>query len=120
MASTRDNAKPDGNQVMEVTPCTEDGYVTLEYALRTSDGTERRETYFDPTKMCDILKKIKDFSKVRCSKEIGYAIIEYGDKRIHVWKQGRIIIRHAKDRDDATRTLQMVNKILSQAVPRRT
>jgi ArsR family metal-binding transcriptional regulator len=115
MESTRDDAKPNEKQVMEVTPCTEDGYVTLEYALRTSDGTERRETYFDPAKMCEILKKIKDFSKVRCSKEIGYAIIEYGDKRIHIWKQGKVIIRHAKDRNDATKTLQMVNKILSLA-----
>jgi ArsR family metal-binding transcriptional regulator len=120
MASCSDDAKPDEKQVMEVTPCTEDGYVTLEYALRTSDGIDRRETYFDPAKMCEILKKIKDFSKVRCSKEIGYAIIEYGDKRIHIWKQGKIIIRHAKDRDDATRTLQMVNKILSPAASRKT
>jgi ArsR family metal-binding transcriptional regulator len=120
MASTSDDAKPNEKRVTEVTPCTEDGYVTLEYALRTSDGIERRETYFDPVKMCEILKKIKDFSKVRCSKEIGYAIIEYGDKRIHVWKQGKIIIRHAKDRDDATKTLQMVNRILSGATPRNT
>jgi ArsR family metal-binding transcriptional regulator len=100
---------------MEVTPCTENGYVTLEYRLKSSDGIERKEPYFDPTRMCDILKKIKDFSSVRCSNEIGYAIIEYGDKRIHIWKQGKIIIRHAKDRDDATKTLQMVNRALSHA-----
>jgi len=103
-------------QIMEVTPCTEEGYVTLEYTLKSDNGIERKEPYFDPVKMCRILKKIKDFSNVRCSDEMGYAIIEYGGKRIHIWKQGKIIIRHAKDRNDATRTLDMVSKALSQAL----
>lgn len=100
---------------VEVTPCTEEGYVTLEYTLKGSDDIERKEPFFDPVRMCDVLRKIKDFSSVRCSNEIGYAIIEYGEKRIHIWKQGKIIIRHAKDRNDATKTLQMLNRILSPA-----
>jgi ArsR family metal-binding transcriptional regulator len=105
---------------MEVTPCTEEGYVTLEYTLKTENGTERKEPYFDSVKMCKILKRIKEFSSVRCSDEMGYAIIEYGDKRIHVWKQGKIIIRHAKDRNDATKTLEMLSKALSPAATDKT
>lgn len=120
MPSTKDVDKSIDKQVMEVTPCTEDGYVTLEYTLKSSDGIERNEPYFDPMRMCDILRKIKNFSSVHCSNEIGYAIIEYGEKRIHIWKQGKIIIRHAKDRNDAAKTLQMLNRILSPATKSKT
>jgi ArsR family metal-binding transcriptional regulator len=103
-------------QNIEVNPCTEDGKVTLESILKTEAGAERRKPYFDPIKLCEALKKIKDFSRVRCSSEMGYAIIEYEDKRIHVFKEGKIIIRRAKDRDDALRTLRLVSNILSETV----
>jgi ArsR family metal-binding transcriptional regulator len=103
-------------EVIEVNPCTEDGKVTLESVLKTEIGAERRKPYFDAVKLCEALKKFKDFSKVRCSSEIGYAIIEYEDKRIHVFKEGKIIIRRAKNRDDAVRTLRMVSKVLSEAI----
>jgi len=115
LCPVKEGNKGDDKRMMEVTPCTEEGYVTLEYTLKSSEGIERKEPYFDPVKMCNILKKIQGFSSVRCSNEIGYAIIEYGDKRIHVWKQGKIIIRHAKDRNDATKTLEMLSKALSPA-----
>lgn len=103
-------------QTIEVNPCTEDGKVTLESILKNEAGVERRKPYFDSVKMCETLRKIKDFSKVRCSSEMGYAIIEYEDKRIHVFKEGKIVIRRAKDRDDAVRTLQMMSRILTEAL----
>jgi ArsR family metal-binding transcriptional regulator len=106
-------------QTIEVNPCTEDGKVTLESILKTEAGVELKEPYFDSVKLCEALKKIKNFSKVRCSSEMGYAIVEYEDKRIHVFKEGKIIIRRAKDRDDAVKTLQLMNKILSEAVLRK-
>jgi ArsR family metal-binding transcriptional regulator len=100
-------------ETVEVNPCTEDGFVTLESRLKSSSGTESKEVHFDPAKMCQQLKKVKEFSKIRCSKEIGYAIIEYGDKRIHVFKEGKIVIRHADNEQDAMKTLQMIKKALS-------
>ena len=114
-AGVRDDKQGD-RETIEVNPCTEDGKVTLQSTLRTENGAERKEPYFDATRLCESLKKVRDFSKVRCSSEIGYAIIEYEDKRIHVFKEGKIIIRHAKDREDATRTLRMVSDILSEAI----
>lgn len=108
------------SQVIEVNPCAEDQRMTLESKLRTKDGTERKGLYFDSVKMCDILNKARDFRKVRCSTELGYAIVEYEDKNIHIWKQGKIIIRRAKDREDAVKTLQMISKMLSEAVIRKT
>jgi ArsR family metal-binding transcriptional regulator len=100
-------------EIVEVNPCTEDGFVTLEYKLKSSDGAESKEVHFNPAKMCQELKKIKGFSKIRCSKEIGYAVIEYGEKRIHVFKEGKIIIRHADSEQDARKTLQMITEALS-------
>jgi len=120
LPSTKSDDRGNETQMMEVTPCTEEGYVTLEYTLKTADGTERKEPYFDPVKMCDLLKKIKNFSNVRCSNELGYAIVEFEEKRIHIWKQGKIIIRHAKDRNDATKTLELVSKALSPATIKKT
>jgi ArsR family metal-binding transcriptional regulator len=114
-AEAREDRQGD-RETIEVNPCTEDGKVTLQSTLRTKDGVERKEPYFDAVKLCEALRKIRDFSRVRCSSEIGYAIIEYEDKRIHVFKEGKIIIRRAKDRDDATRTLNMVSAMLSDAV----
>lgn len=63
-------------QMIEVNPCTEDGKVTLESILKTEAGVERKEAYFDGVKLCEVLKMSKDFSRVRCSSEMGYAIID--------------------------------------------
>jgi len=106
--------------VIEVNPCAEDQRMTLESVLKTKDGIERRVAYFDSVKMCEILRKTRVFQKIRCSTELGYAIVEYQDKNIHIWKQGKIIIRRAKDREDAVKTLQMISKMLSEAVIRKT
>jgi hypothetical protein len=111
-----DSGGTEEGETVEVSPCTEDGYVTLESSPKGATGTESKQVYFDPAKMCKELKKIKEFSKIRCSEEIGYAIIEYGSKRIHVFKEGKIIIRHADNQQDAKKTLQMIRKALSGSI----
>nr|MDO8099510.1 hypothetical protein [Candidatus Njordarchaeota archaeon] len=111
--SAPDSSGAEEGETIEVNPCTEDGFVTLESKLKTSTGTGSKEVYFDPAKMCEELKKIKEFSKIRCSKEIGYAIVEFGTKRIHVFKEGKIIIRHADNQQDAKRALRMIREVLS-------
>jgi len=111
-----DSSGNEEEETIEVNPCTEDGYVTLESKLKTSTGTESKRVRFDPAKMCEELKKIKEFSKIRCSKEIGYAIIEYGSKRIHVFKEGKIIIRHADNKQDAKKALQMIKEALAGSI----
>ena len=116
---TSDSGDGEDRETIEVNPCTEDGFITLESKLKTSTGTDSREVYFDPAKMCEELKKMKEFSKIRCSKEIGYAIIEYGSKRIHVFKEGKIIIRHADDQQDAKKVLRMIREMLSGSRLRR-
>ena len=114
-----DSGDTEDEETIEVNPCTEDGFVTLESKLKTPAGSDSKKVYFDPVKMCEELKKIREFSRIRCSTEIGYAIIEYGSKRIHVFKEGKIIVRHADNQQDAKKTLKMIREALTGSRLRR-
>ncbi|MCK5547558.1 MAG: hypothetical protein KAI64_00980 [Thermoplasmata archaeon] len=98
------------NEKIEIQPCTEEGMVTLEAKLGEKD-----EDYFDPEIM-KLALSYSPFKDVKYSKDIGYAFALYKGKRIHIFKQGKIIIRRADNPTDALQTLKICIKTLLPAV----
>ena len=96
---------------IEIHPCTEQGLVTLEAKL----GEAENEDFFDPDEMSEALA-LSPFKDVKFSKEMGYAFANYEQKRLHIFKQGKVIIRRANDKADALGTLMLAIKSLLPAV----
>ncbi len=102
----------------QIHPCTEDGFVTIEAKLYLGSPFGRPgEDFFDTKQMCSALKRLWFLDSLRCSEEMGYALAEWEGKRIHVFKGGKIIIRRAKDDDDAKRTLSIIGRTLWATIP---
>ncbi len=102
----------------QIHPCTEDGFVTIEAKLYLGSPFGRPgEDFFDTKQMCSALRRIWFFDSLRCSEEMGYALAQWEGKRIHVFKGGKIIIRRAKDDEDARKTLVIVGRILWGSIP---
>jgi hypothetical protein len=95
---------------IEIQPCTEEGQVTLEAKLGTGD-----KDYFDSEQM-GVALRYSLFKEIKYSKEMGYAFAHFEGKRIHIFKQGKIIIRRANDVEDALRILKICVKTLIPAV----
>lgn len=102
----------------QIHPCTEDGFVTIEAKLYLGSPFGRPgEDFFDTKQMCSALKRLWFLDSLRCSEEMGYALAEWEGKRIHVFKGGKIIIRRAKDDEDAKKTLDIVGRTLWATIP---
>ncbi len=102
----------------QIHPCTEDGFVTIEAKLYLGSPFGRPgEDFFDTKQMCAALRRIWFFDNLRCSEEMGYALAQWEGKRIHVFKGGKIIIRRAKDDEDARKTLVIVGRTLWGSIP---
>jgi hypothetical protein len=102
----------------QIHPCTEDGFVTIEAKLYLGSPFGRPgEDFFDTRQMCTALRRIWFFDSLRCSEDMGYALAEWEGKRIHVFKGGKIIIRRARDNEDAKKTLDIVGRILWGSIP---
>lgn len=104
--------------IFQIHPCTEEGYVTIEAKLYLGSPFGRPgEDFFDTKQMCSSLRRVGLFDSLRCSEEMGYALAEWEGKRIHVFKGGKIIIRRAKDEEDAMKTLNIIGRTLWGTIP---
>jgi ArsR family metal-binding transcriptional regulator len=102
--------------VIEISPCTEDGFVTLETQLRSKIMVrDLFSDFFDQYQLCISLSEVDDFDSMNCSSKMGYALVENKGKRTHVFKTGRIIMRRADDRNDALHTLGHISRMLMPA-----
>jgi hypothetical protein len=102
--------------MIEITPCTEDGFVTLEVQLKSkSKNQDLFSDFFDQYQLCISLSEVEIFNKMNCSSKMGYALAESEGKRIHIFKTGKIILRRADDREDALKALAKVSKLLMPA-----
>jgi hypothetical protein len=102
--------------IIEINPCTENGYVTLETQLRSKIMVrDLFSDFFDQYQLCISLSDVDDFDSMNCSSQMGYALVENKGKRTHVFKTGRIIMRRADDREDALHTLGHISKMLMPA-----
>jgi hypothetical protein len=101
---------------IEISPCTEDGKVTLETQLRSKVmDRDLFSDFFDQFQLCNSLSEVDYFDKMNCSTKMGYALVESGGKRAHVFKTGKIIMRRADDRDDALATFYHISRMLLPA-----
>jgi len=106
-----------GEDIVEVHPCTENGLVTLEAKINLANLFESSsEELIDPLRMCSSLRFAEFAEDLKCSEEMGYALSEWKGKRIHIFKSGKVIIRRADDKEDATRTLKLVARALWSSI----
>ncbi len=103
-------------EMIEISPCTENGFVTLETQLRSKIMVrDLFSDFFDQYQLCISLSEVDDFESMNCSSKMGYALVENKGKRTHVFKTGRIIMRRADDRNDALHTLGHISRMLMPA-----
>jgi ArsR family metal-binding transcriptional regulator len=102
--------------IIEINPCTEDGFVTLETQLRSKVmAQDLFADFFDQFQLCLSLTEVDIFDKMNCSSKMGYALAEISGKRTHVFKTGKIIMRRADDKEDALKTLSKISMMLLPA-----
>ncbi|MEE9151513.1 MAG: (Fe-S)-binding protein [Thermoplasmata archaeon] len=102
--------------IIEITPCTEDGKVTLETQLKSKVmGNDFYGDFFDQIQLCASLSEVEMFDKMNCSQKMGYALAEIKGKRTHIFKTGKIIMRQADNREDALATFSKISKVLLPA-----
>jgi len=99
---------------VEIQPCAEYGRVTLEAQLPRPKGSVY--DLFDSCTMCTAFSEISDLDGVKCSLELGYGLAQLKEKRIHVFRSGKVNMRRAYDRHDAYETLAMISKSLWPSV----
>lgn len=98
---------------MEIHPCTEDGLVTLEARFDLSKLTGCTFADFvDSEQMCSTLEFLDFLDSLKCSPEMGYALAEWSGRRIHTFKGGKIIVRKAKNNEDAINVLRIFSRLL--------
>jgi hypothetical protein len=101
-------------EIIEIQPCAEYGRVTLEAHLPRPQ--ESMFDLFDSCDMCLSFSDIKSLTNVKCSLDMGYGLAQSDERRIHVFKTGKIMIRRAKDRADAVSTLKLISYSLGPAI----
>lgn len=102
------------DEIIEIQPCAEYGRVTLEAHLIRPENSIF--DLFDSCDMCQSFSNISSLENVKCSLEMGYGLAEKDERRIHVFKTGKIMIRRATDRADAFRTLKLVSYSLGPSI----
>ncbi|MFQ5974862.1 MAG: (Fe-S)-binding protein [Candidatus Hydrothermarchaeales archaeon] len=102
-------------KVTYVRPCTtESGKVTATAHLMLPfvEGNELKYGLFDPFVLCDFLKNYQPFEDIRCSEKMGIARITYNGKSILLYRNGKIKVRKAKDKDDIFATINLISRIM--------
>ena len=105
--------------VTYIHPCiSETGKVTAEARLTSGPegAVDLKYGFYDPIQLCMILNMAGFFEDVRCSPNLGIGRVTVEDKTILIYKDGRINVRQAKDREDAVQTLRLVSRSLWGAI----
>jgi len=100
-------------------PCiSEPGKITAEARLTTSlEGTmDLKYGFYDPIQLCIMLNMTGFFKNVRCSPNLGVGRVTVDNKTVLIYKDGRINVRKAKDKEDAIQTIRLVSRSLWGAI----
>jgi hypothetical protein len=100
-------------------PCiSETGKVTAEARLKTSpEGTsDLKYGFYDPIQLCTIMDTTDFFKDTRCSPNLGVGRATIDDKTALIYKDGRINVRKAKDKEDAIQTIRLISRSLWGAI----
>jgi hypothetical protein len=103
-------AQAGGRSFYEVQPCGEYEKVTVEAQLPSTN--EWLFDLFDMSIACRFLAETSMFSRVRSSSELGYALAEIGESRIHIFRTGKITVRRAENKAHAFRVIRTLTRVL--------
>jgi len=84
---------------LQFSPCAEKEKVTLEVHLALPSN--KGYSLLDSCDMCRTLSSMKTMDRVSCSQQMGYAAALLDGKRIHIFKNGKVIIRKADSKGSA-------------------
>jgi ArsR family metal-binding transcriptional regulator len=105
--------------VTYIHPCiTEAGKVAAEARLTSSaeGAPDLKYGFYDTLQLCAILNTTEFFQDVKCSPSLGIGRVHVDDKTVLVYKDGRINVRKAKDREDAIHIIRQVSRSLWGAI----
>ncbi len=100
-------------------PCiTEAGKIAAETRLTSGPegATDLKYGFYDPLQLCATLNTTEFFQDVKCSPRLGIGRVNLGDKTVLIYRDGRINVRQAKDKEDAIRTIRQVSRSLWGAI----
>lgn len=100
-------------------PCITEASKVAAKARLTSgqEGTvDLKYGFYEPTQLCAILNTTEFFHDVKCSPSLGIGRVNVDDKTVLIYKDGRINVRQAKDKEDALRTMRRVSCSLWGAI----
>lgn len=96
-------------------PCTtEAGKVAAETRLTSSPegAADLKYGFYDPLQVCAILNIAEFFQDAKCSPSLGIGRAHVNDQAVLIYKNGKINVRQAKDKEDALRTIRQVSRAL--------
>ncbi len=96
----------------------ETGKITAEARLTAGPegNVNLKYGFYDPVQLCETLNMAGFLEDIRCSPKLGVGRATIDDKTVLVYKDGRINVRKAKDRQDAVQTIRLVSRILWGAI----
>jgi len=96
--------------VLYVKPCTsEHGKLMADIEL-TKDQDSR---FMDPKTLCSLLEIHKRrFAEMRCSEKLGVAKLKWSGKEISIFKNGKLKIQQAADRDEILRVANSMSRLI--------
>mgnify|MGYP005863826495 CR=1 FL=1 len=96
-------------KIFEIHPCTEDGKVTLE-GYFVHENSEL--SLFSKDEIGKIVPFLSGLNNIRYSREIGYLLAEHSTGRVHVFHQGKIIIRRVENENSAMKIFRYIIRTL--------
>ena len=105
--------------VTYIHPCiTEADKIAAEARLASGVGgsPDLKYGFYDPLQLCATLNLAEFFQDVKCSPSLGIGRVHLGDKTVLIYKDGRINVRQAKDKEDAIHTIRQASRSLWSAI----
>lgn len=104
----------ENERVVRVRPCaSEKGKIIAEMKLQSGLGG----AFLDPELLCEFLDACRrKFVEEKCSSELGVARFTWKERRVYLFKNGKVNVRFALSREDAFRTLYSVMKLVLGSV----
>ena len=84
--------------------------------LGPEGATDLKYGFYDPLQLCAILNTTEFSQDVKCSPSLGIGRVHADDKTVLIYKDGRINVRQAKDKEDAIRTIRQLSRSLWGAI----
>ena len=107
----KDILKSREDTIVYVNPCvSERGKVMADIDLRRDSN---KEELFDPGTLCSLLKAAeKNFTKLRCSPDLGVAKIEWNGYDISIVRSGKLKIMRAPSEEDIIKIASKLSSLI--------